>query len=152
MYVEDWGKTRPQETWPCSARSCTAETTNGLSPVFSLYTAGAGRRFKVQARWSTSDTPARENSRTANYAERNLPFNRWIDFVFKFRLNTSGAGFLQVWMDGGRIVDHRGDLGFNTDGNSYVKFGYYNWSEGRSSIRARRPRRPARTSASSPAR
>ena len=38
-------------------------------------------------------------------------------------------------MDGERIVDHRGDLGYNTGRNSYVKFGYYNWSEAISSSR-----------------
>jgi hypothetical protein len=135
VYVEDWGRLDPEDVALFGTQLHPGDNGLRLSPVFSLYTAGAGRRFKVQARWSTSPTPARENSRTANYAERNLPFNRWIDFVFKFRLNTSGAGFLQVWMDGGRIVDHRGDLGFNTGRNSYVKFGYYNWSEAMSSSR-----------------
>ena len=32
-------------------------------------------------------------------------------------------------MDGTQIVDHQGNLGFNTPGLSdYFKFGYYNWS------------------------
>ena len=49
--------------------------------------------------------------------------------MFRFKLNTTNAGFLQAWMDGERIVDHRGNLGFNTPAHrDYVKFGYYNWS------------------------
>ena len=43
---------------------------------------------------------------------------------------------LQVWLDGERIVDHRGNLGFNTPGrNDYVKFGYYNWTDAMRSSR-----------------
>ena len=50
--------------------------------------------------------------------------------MFKFRHNTNGNGFLQVWMDGEQIVNHHGSLGFNTPGyNNYAKFGYYNWSD-----------------------
>jgi hypothetical protein len=49
--------------------------------------------------------------------------------VFKFRHNTSGSGFLQVWMDGNQIANHQGNLGFNTPGyKDYAKFGYYNWN------------------------
>jgi hypothetical protein len=135
VYVEDWGRLDRKDAALFGTQLHSGDSSLRLSPVFGLYTAGDGRRFKVQARWSSSPIPARENVRTANYAERNLPFNRWIDFVFRFRLNTSGAGLLQVWMDGERIVDHRGDLGFNTGRNSYVKFGYYNWSEAMSSSR-----------------
>lgn len=136
VYVEDWGRLERKDAALFGTQLHSGDNSLELSPAFSLYTAGAGRSFNVQARWSTSAAPARENSRSANYAERSLPFNRWIDFVFRFRLNTSGAGLLQVWMDGERIVEHRGNLGFNTPGrNDYVKFGYYNWSEAMSSSR-----------------
>jgi hypothetical protein len=111
----------------------------GLSPSFSLYTTQGGRGFKVQARWSTSSSPSSGNSVTANYAEQPIPFGRWVDFVFKLKHNTSGSGFLQVWMDGNQIVNHQGNLGFNTPGyNDYAKFGYYNWSGSSMSSTARK--------------
>jgi hypothetical protein len=135
VYVEDWGRLEREDAALFGTQLHPGDASLRLGPVFGLYTTGDGRRFKVRARWSTSATPARENSHTANYAERSLPFNRWLDFVFRFRLNTSGAGLLQVWMDGERIVDHRGNLGFNTGRNGYVKFGYYNWSQAMSSSR-----------------
>ena len=135
VYVEDWGRLDRKDVALFGTQLHSGANSLQLSPVFGLYTAGDGRSFRIQARWSTSPTPARENARTARYAERSLPFNRWIDFVFRFRVNTSGAGLLQVWMDGERIVDHRGDLGFNTGRNGYLKFGYYNWSEAMSSSR-----------------
>ena len=49
--------------------------------------------------------------------ERPIQFGRWVDFVFKFRHNVSGNGLLQVWMDGQQIVNHAGNLGFNTPKN-----------------------------------
>jgi hypothetical protein len=59
-----------------------------------------------------------------------IPFGQWADFVFKFRHSLdSTQGFLQVWMNGTRIVNHQGPLGFNTPGfNDYTKFGQYNTS------------------------
>jgi hypothetical protein len=66
---------------------------------------------------------------TLKYAAQDMPFARWVDMVFRFRQNTSGNGLLEVWMDGRRIVNHRGNLGFNTPGHKdYVKFGVYNWA------------------------
>jgi len=136
VYLEDWGRLHPQDAALFGTQLHSGDNSLGLSPAFSLYTTGEGRRFKVQARWSTSPTPSRHNTVSANYAERALPFGRWIDFVFRFRLNTANAGLLQVWMDGERIADHRGNLGFNTPAHrDYVKFGYYNWSPAMSSPR-----------------
>ncbi|HEX6155560.1 MAG TPA: heparin lyase I family protein [Burkholderiales bacterium] len=136
VYLEDWGRLHPQDAALFGTQLHSGDNSLHLSPAFSLYTAGEGRRFKVQARWSTSPTPSRQNTVTANYAERPLPFNRWIDFVFRFRLSTANAGLLQVWMDGERIADHRGNLGFHTPAHrDYVKFGYYNWSPVMSSPR-----------------
>jgi hypothetical protein len=50
-------------------------------------------------------------------------------------MNTAGAGFLQVWMDGNQLANHQGNLGYNTGYNDYVKFGYYNWTSAMSSAR-----------------
>jgi predicted phosphodiesterase len=136
VYAYDWGVLGSKDAALFGTQVHSGDDSLNLSPAFSLYTTGAGRKFKVQARWSTSPLPAQSNSTVANYAERDLPFDRWMDFVFKFRLNTAGEGFLQVWMDGERIVNHRGNLGFTTPGyNDYVKFGYYNWTSAMSSVR-----------------
>ena len=58
-----------------------------------------------------------------------MPFGRWADFVVKFKENTSGNGFLQVWMDGQLIANHQGSLGYNSGSvRPYFKFGDYNWT------------------------
>ena len=129
VYVPDWGTLDKRDAALFGAQVHSGDDSLHLSPAFSLYTTGGGRRFTIQARWSTAEQPARENSAKKNFAEHRLPFDRWFDVVFRFRLNTRGHGFLQAWVDGRQIVDHRGNLGFNTPGkNDYVKFGYYNWS------------------------
>ena len=129
VYVPDWGTLDKRDAALFGAQVHSGDDSLRLSPAFSLYTTGGGRKFQIQARWSTSDTPGRENSQKKVFADHKLPFERWFDVVFRFRLNTTGQGFLQAWVDGERIVDHRGNLGFRTPGkNDYAKFGYYNWS------------------------
>jgi hypothetical protein len=100
-----------------------------LSPSVSVVTSGTGRTFQIMALGSSSTSPSYANTVSFRYADQPIPFGRWVDLVFKVRLNTSGNGFLQVWMDGTQIVDHRGLLGYITPGyKPYFKFGYYNWS------------------------
>jgi hypothetical protein len=131
VYVPDWGTLERRDAALFGAQVHSGDDSLHLSPAFSLYTTAGGRKFAIQARWSTSDAPARGNSAKVSYPERKLPFDRWFDVVFRFRLNTTGQGLLQAWVDGERIVDHRGNLGFRTPGQKdYVKFGYYNWSGG----------------------
>jgi hypothetical protein len=136
VYVYDWGLLALEDRALFATQIHSGDNSLGLSPSFSIYTVASGRNFKVQARWSTSESPTPGNSVAANYAEQPIPFGRWIDFVFKFKHNTAGSGFLQVWMDGTQIVDHQGNLGFNTPGyQDYAKFGYYNWSSAMNSAR-----------------
>jgi hypothetical protein len=131
VYVPDWGTLASNDVSIFGTQLHSGDNRRGLSPAFSLVANGNGRSFQVYALYSTAASPAQRNTTTIKYAAMPMPFGRWTDFVFKFRENTSGAGFLQVWMDGRQIVDHRGSLGFNTPGHSdYMKFGYYNWSAG----------------------
>ncbi len=128
VYVHDWGALEPLDASIFGTQLHSGNSSLGLSPSVAIATTG-GATMRIDARWSTSATPSQSNAVTARYAERPIPFGRWIDFVFKLKQNTAGAGFLQVWMDGVQIVDHQGSLGFNTPGYlDYMKFGYYNWS------------------------
>jgi hypothetical protein len=125
-YVRDWGNDSSSGLFGTQVHS--GDNSRGLSPSFGIYTAGA-RNFRIETRYSTSSSPSQSNSITVRHAERPIPFGRWVDFVFKFRHNTSGSGFLQAWMDGTQIVDYRGHLGFRTPGyRDYAKFGIYHWA------------------------
>lgn len=128
-YVKDWGTLSDADAALFGMQMHSGDNSRSLSPSFGIYTSNGGRSFKVAARWSTSSDPQQGNSQKVYYGDQPMQFGRWVDFVIKFKHNTSGSGYLQVWMDGQQIVNHQGNLGFNTPGfKDYGKFGYYNWS------------------------
>jgi hypothetical protein len=136
VYVPDWGVLAPRDVSIFGTQLHSGDNRRGLSPAFSLVANGNGRRFQVYVLYSDDPDPSQRTSKTIRYPARPMPFGRWTDFVFRFRQDPWGDGFLQGWMDGELIVDHRGPLGFDTPGyNDYMKFGYYNWSPGFSSTR-----------------
>jgi hypothetical protein len=130
VFVNDWGTLPRGDEALFGTQVHSSDHDRGLEPAFSIITTynGAGRNMVVDVTWSTSSSPTTSNSQHLKYGERPIPFGRWIDFVFKFRESTGSDGFLQGWMDGEQIVDHKGPLGYNTPGfKDYAKFGYYNW-------------------------
>ena len=128
-FVHDWGTLSTSDDALFALQLHAGGGDGNLGgPAFGIYTTQNGRTFRVQAKYSTSATPSDGNSTSLKFAEYPMPFGRWADFVVKFKENTSGNGFLQVWMDGQLIASHQGSLGYNTGVNDYAKFGYYNWS------------------------
>jgi hypothetical protein len=126
-YVADWGSFSTSDT-AMIAMQIHGGNVAGLSPAVAIYSRG-GRNFWIDARGSTSSTPNQTNSVSVRSPERPIQFGRWVDFVVRFKLNTSGNGFVQVWMDGTQIWDFKGTVGYNTGSERpYVKFGYYNWT------------------------
>lgn len=135
VYLYDWGSLAAKDASLFGIQLHSGDNRLGLSPSFSIVSKG-GSTFYIDVRYSSSSSPSQRNTVTRKYAEQPIPFGRWMNFVLRFRQNTSGSGFLQVWLDGTRIVDHRGSLGFSTPGyKDYFKFGYYNWSREFSSPR-----------------
>jgi hypothetical protein len=128
-YIHDWGTLATGDDALFGTQMHTGDNQAGVGgPSFGLNTTRNGRTFRVQARYSTSSTPTASNAISVKFAEYPIPFGRWTDFVLKFKHNTSGNGFLQVWMDGQMIADYKGSLGYNTGMKDYAKFGYYNWT------------------------
>jgi Polysaccharide lyase/Bacterial Ig domain len=128
-FIEDWGTLATGDQALFGTQMHTGDNGAGVGgPSFGIYTTQNGRTFRVQGRYSTSSTPSSDNAITVRFAEYPIPFGRWVDFVLKFRHNTSGNGLLQVWMDGQQIANYSGSLGYNTGMADYAKFGYYNWS------------------------
>jgi hypothetical protein len=129
VYVYDWGTLSTSDQALYGIQLHSGDDSAGYSPSFALYTVGNGRRFNVQARGPAG---------TKRYAEQDIPFGRWVDYVFKFRQSAGSSGLLQVWQDGQQIVDHRGELGYKVSQKDYFKFGYYNWTGASSSSTARK--------------
>lgn len=124
-YVRDWGNEASDGLFGTQLHS--GDNSRGLSPSFGIYMSGA-RNFRVETRYSTARVASKSTSYTVRHGDQPIKFGQWVDFVIKFKHNTSGAGFLQAWVDGQQIVDYKGHLGFNTPGyKDYFKFGLYNW-------------------------
>ena len=128
VYAYDWGSLSTADDALFGLQQHNGSPAD-LSPNIALITAGTGRTFQIMALGSSSTSPSYSNTVTVKSQEMPMPFGRWSDFVFKFKLNTSGAGFVQVWQDGTLIFSHTGLLGYITPGyKDFFKFGYYNWS------------------------
>jgi hypothetical protein len=128
-YVYDWGTLAANDSALFGMQLHSGNNNLDLSPSISINTTNSGRNFNISVLHSTASTPSQSNTVKAKYADQPIPFGRWVDWVFKLKQSLSGAGFVQVWMDGTQIVDHQGNVGFNTPGYvDYLKFGYYNWS------------------------
>ena len=128
-YIYDWGTLPSTDNALFGTQMHTGDNSAGVGgPAFGLYTTQNGRHFRPRARYSMSSDPSSSNSVTVWLDEYPIPFGQWTDFVLKFKQNTSGAGFLQVWMDGQQIANYQGSLGYNTGYKDYAKFGYYNWT------------------------
>jgi hypothetical protein len=124
-YVRDWGDESSEGLFGTQIHS--GDNSRGLSPSFAVNMSGA-RNFRIESRYSSSTSPSQSNSITTRHGDHPIKFGQWMDFVIKFKHNTSGNGFLQAWVDGQQIVDYKGSLGFNTPGyKDYFKFGLYNW-------------------------
>lgn len=126
VYVRDWG------TLSSTDHALFGLQVHGgccdLSPSVAVYSRG-GKTFYVDARYSTGNPGTQSTSSSVRSAEYPVPFGRWVDMVFKFKLDPAGGGFLQAWMDGSQIMNYSGRLGYYTDGSKpYFKFGYYNWT------------------------
>jgi hypothetical protein len=142
VYAHDWGtlSTSDQSLFGFQLHN---GTKIDLSPTIALYTTGNGRSMQIQTRYSTANPPSQSTSVTQRWPAMAIPFGRWMDFVVKFRNNVQGQGFAQVWLDGNLIVNHTGNLGFNTPGYlDFMKFGYYNWTSAFASPRKVRLRNP----------
>ena len=51
---------------------------------------------------------------------------RWNQLVYRLKLTPTPEGFLQAWLNGRQVVDHRGSLGYPDDLDSvYFKIGLY---------------------------
>jgi len=126
MYVRDWGQLSTSDVATVGMQVHGAGP--GLSPAIQLASRG-GRTFWIDARTSSSNPASASTSFSTKSPEFPLPIDRWADVVIKFKLDPSGNGFVQAWMDGTQIWNFKGKVGYHIgDLKNYVKFGYYNWT------------------------
>ena len=121
VFVSDWGTLPSSDVSIVGSQLHSGDSSAGYSPSFGVYAINGGRDYVIRVRGTGV-------SGTINYAQRPIPFGRWVDMVFKVRMSTDSSGVVQAWMDGQQIVNHQGANGWKTSYKDYIKFGYYNWT------------------------
>ncbi len=94
------------------------------SPILAhRYVGGA---LVVQIRFSgTKIQKANDGTRKVLYEQRDFPRGVWHDFVYRVRWSHRADGLVECWLDGRRIIDYAGPVGYNDDKGPYFKFGLY---------------------------
>jgi hypothetical protein len=141
MYVYDWGALASDDDGLFGTQIHSGYLAGGLGPSFCIshpdFDSASGRSdgFRIAVATAPNTNPTTRDEIVTWYPARGaapftIPFGQWADFVFKFRHSVDGSqGFVQLWMNGTLILNHRNPLGFNTPGiNDYAKFGIYNTS------------------------
>jgi hypothetical protein len=59
------------------------------------------------------------------YEQKDFPKGVWHDFVYRVRWTYRSDGLVEGWLDGKRIIDYRGPVGYNDSDGPYFKFGLY---------------------------
>jgi hypothetical protein len=127
VYIYDWGTLPSSDDALFGTQLHADDAANSGGPSIGIYTSQTGRHFKCRARYNETTNP--DKAVTKWLEEYPLPFGQWLDFVLKFKLSTSGNGFLKVWMNNQQIANYSGSLGYVNSPKDYPKFGYYNWTE-----------------------
>ena len=76
-------------------------------------------------------TTKSERERVTRYQTTREVRGRWTDFVFHIRHTRTNDGFVQLWIDGERVLDFRGptaygnEFGYPANGRFYFKMGLY---------------------------
>jgi Polysaccharide lyase len=95
-------------------------------------TALIGQRYRNGRHELTVWEPGPDGGENSHYDLPNIRFGRWYDVVYHVRYSAGPDGRVEVWVDGKRVVSHRG-ANVDKDGENrfYNKIGLYRdrWKE-----------------------
>ena len=82
--------------------------------------------FRVTLRFSQEKTQSRNDGRQRVLLEvRNFPRGTWHDSVYRVRWSSGDDGIVEGWLDGTKVIDYRGSVGYNDRRAPYFKVGLY---------------------------
>lgn len=106
-----------------------AGDTSGLLPIYTLLQ--KGNQLRLVLRYDSAATPTRAGTTTVTvWRSVTSQAGRWLSFVTQAQLTPrqGGGGFVRTWLDGKRIVDYTGPVGYDQPtATPYVKHGIYHW-------------------------
>jgi hypothetical protein len=86
-----------------------------------------GDRLRVTAR--TSPEPIQRDNDAPEwdlYVDDQLPTEEWNDWVFRVVWSWEQDGSVAAWLNGVKVIDYIGPIGYNDIDGTYFKFGIYN--------------------------
>jgi hypothetical protein len=59
------------------------------------------------------------------YEQKSFPKGIWQDFLYRIRWSYRSDGLVECWLNGKKIIDYKGPVGYNDGEGPYFKFGLY---------------------------
>ncbi len=98
-----------------------------------------GRNLRLIAQFNNNTNPTTANTTSVLlFSTNQWQSKTWNDFVVKAKVDpsSSGSGYVQVWLNGVRVVNYRGPIGYRYDSpKDYAKIGLYHWNSATNSWR-----------------
>lgn len=96
-----------------------------LSPVVDIAMVTGNSSFVIRTRTSTATTLSVSPSPTTHYFQAVVPRKTWMNFVHRIKIDHTGGGILQSWINGVQRVNYAGAIGYNQTLGPYWKWGIY---------------------------
>lgn len=132
--VSEWASGTNRIIWQWHEDS----PTSGLSPHLAAMV--NGRTLRIIAHYNNASTLSRETTTAVVlYSTNQWQPEVWNEFLVKAKVDPdpAGSGYVDVWLNGNRVVQYRGAIGYRYDvPRDYAKFGLYHWNTATNQWRA----------------
>lgn len=124
--VSEWASGTNRIIWQWHENS----DASGLSPHLAAIV--NGRTLRIVAHYNNATTLSRETTTSVVlYSTTQWKPEVWNEFVVKAKVDPdpSGSGYVDLWLNGTRVAQYRGGIGYRYDApRDYAKFGPYHWN------------------------
>lgn len=85
-----------------------------------------GRSLVIDIRYSSAKTQqANDGMARILYEQEGFARGVWHDFLYRVRWSDKPDGLVECWLDGERVINYSGPVGYNDVRGPYFKFGLY---------------------------
>ena len=84
-----------------------------------------GSVFKIVVRYETEKRCAGSRVRAKRFTLSNFTLGEWNDLIYQVRWSTEDDGYLNVWLNGEKVVEYKGPIGFFDPKGPHFNYGIY---------------------------
>jgi hypothetical protein len=82
--------------------------------------------FRVQLYYSSQEIQRSDSGiRKVIYDDYHFKKGVWHDFIYHIKWSYESDGFVEMWLDGKKLTDYKGPVGYNDNQGPYFKYGLY---------------------------